>query len=158
MINPVSGRPLRRRFFPLGGRPLQITCPFWRSPLLCPYSTFVASPLVLNISRFFSDNALWQFTTETLRNLDHAIKDHYDEWWEGAPDSYRVPEFIDAEPVAILAKYGQNIKICDPGTFEADRNAWNEMIDFNNILRIHMAYAVHTQCVLTPSSHSCPPI
>ncbi|RDX40246.1 hypothetical protein OH76DRAFT_1490457 [Lentinus brumalis] len=93
------------------------------------------------------DNPIWQFTTETLRNLDRAIKEHYDEWWQGAPDSYRVPEFIDAEPVAILAKYGQNIKICAPATFEADRDTWNDMIDFNNILRIHMAYAVHTQAI-----------
>lgn len=85
------------------------------------------------------------------------MKDHYDEWWEGAPDTYRVPEFIDAEPVAILAKYGQNVKICDPANFEADVKGWDDMIDFNKILRIHMAYAVHTQCVLSGSGYyACP--
>lgn len=99
---------------------------------------------------------MWQFSAERLRDLDRAFKEHYDEWWEGAPDSYKVPEFIDAEPVAILAKYGQNIKICDPATFEADRDMWEDMIDFNNILRVHMAYAVHTQCVLSPLSHTVP--
>ena len=103
------------------------------------------------MSHFLSDNDVWHFSSETLRDLDRALKDNYDEWWRGAPESYRVPEFIDAEPVAILAKYGQNIKICNPTTVHADRATWDDMIDFNNILRIHMAYAVHTQCVLNKS-------
>ena len=130
--------------------PLPVASLWERWPAPVPH---VLSPLhlqVLTVSHFLSDNDVWHFSSETLRDLDRALKDNYDEWWRGAPESYRVPEFIDAEPVAILAKYGQNIKICNPTTVHADRATWDDMIDFNNILRIHMAYAVHTQCVLYP--------
>ena len=52
--------------------------------------------------------------------LNDAIKTYYDEWYNDAPASYKQGVLLNAAPIAICIKYGQNRLICVGEDDQAD--------------------------------------
>ncbi|KAI1784754.1 hypothetical protein LXA43DRAFT_1167648 [Ganoderma leucocontextum] len=79
-------------------------------------------------------------------SLNEAIKNRYDEWWQGAPEEYKLDELEGTVPLAIRVRYGQNQVISSDGLREEDAQHWDRLFDVSKMLRLHMAIAKHYSC------------
>ena len=75
--------------------------------------------------------------------LNDAIKTYYDEWYNDAPASYKQGVLLNAAPIAICIKYGQNRLICVGEDDQADAQFWKHEFDLSKIARVSLAFAVH---------------
>ena len=84
-----------------------------------------------------------EFSIEQFMRLNQAIKDDFETWLANAPPSYKQGVLMNAIPMAICIKYGQNRLVCVGEDDHADSRFWEEEFDLSKIARISMAIAIH---------------
>jgi hypothetical protein len=80
-----------------------------------------------------------------LKQFDAQIVQHYHEWVEHAPDSYKDDTFfLDRQPVAITSRYGQNQELC-PAEADQDQEglSWSLDRNYHRVESLSVAIATH---------------
>ena len=85
----------------------------------------------------------YEFSSEQLNDLQSTLENHYESWWESAPQSYRHPLLTGRTPAAVTLKYGQNREVCKPFSTQTDAKLWARECDYSKLSRIAFALATH---------------
>ncbi|KAL7279538.1 hypothetical protein ACG7TL_007384 [Trametes sanguinea] len=85
----------------------------------------------------------YEFSSEQLNDLQSTLENHYESWWESAPQSYRHPLLTGRTPAAVTLKYGQNREVCKPFSTQTDAKLWARECDYSKLSRVAFALATH---------------
>ena len=91
----------------------------------------------------------------TLKDLDNAIVESYENWIEEAPVSYKQDNFFPARrPVAVTSRFGQNQQLADTEPLRVEeRSNWARECDYTRIRFITIALATHLRYLVFISHH-----
>lgn len=99
-----------------------------------------------HVDRHYSDeHRRINLNFATLKNLDQAIVELYEDWIENAPGQYTEDGFFPTRrPVAVTSRFGQNQKLADTEELRVEeRGNWSRECDYTRIRFITLALATH---------------
>ena len=111
---------------------------------------------VHHVDRSYSDeHRRINLNLATLKDLDNAIVESYENWIEEAPVSYKQDNFFPARrPVAVTSRFGQNQQLADTEPLRVEeRSNWARECDYTRIRFITIALATHLRYFVFISHH-----
>jgi hypothetical protein len=104
-----------------------------------------------DVDRYYSDeHRRINLNFATLKNLDQAIVNLYEDWIENATDQYTEDSFFPTRrPVAVTSRFGQNQKLADTQELRIEeRGNWARECDYKRIRFLTIALATHLRLIV----------
>ncbi|TFK59557.1 hypothetical protein BDN72DRAFT_905733 [Pluteus cervinus] len=98
----------------------------------------------IRLTNIHSEHRPYSISHEKTERLSDLMRDGWEEWVSGAPDAWTEDGWLlQHEPHSVVYRYGQNQRINQHPTREADN--WERDLDYNHIDTLNVALASHIE-------------